>query len=814
MLNVKYQRKMINALLESDTGVSNWILNARFRLRSSLEAPNANNVQSEKEIAEARLYLQQWLEDATVAQKSPKLEFFCAFEIAESLFASEAYDRSNAYFRKAQTLLEQREELRVLLQDAKNELQSRSLKALSLPSSLPIGCLPRSTISLPGLETRLASFLAVLAPQTEKNNDSTFLAVDDLLSAIHTNKSPQQAIFQQLVQILEDDLEHKALYFDFKLHLATLPPLAPIADQIREINVTWRIINTDEEPSLSWLAGVSNLRIFFASLLSRSDSCNETSGQQERFLATLRIISEQLLDDTVYSELAKRDASFQSTLTSSVEALRSSLQTCGSQEPQEYENDAFMALTRSRSPETLKLAANSFSTLRGASLTSRIIERRIKECEKNQDFESAVILYTTLREALKVEHFWDEFMAHLCTSPASYTDDKVLEEAKSLMDRELYPSAEVASRISTWMLNREGFQLFDDFGLLLQRSASSPNAIFLRQVYTYAKHVVDLWRCVSSLHPSLEISKISDSFSAAAVHFEAIISVAIRDVRGWAAELLGALRHAEVLKALASISLFSLDFLYRSSKLPCEALHIDRINKTLASLSSERDHAWMSQVKSVNLVAISSLHSIFSRILFALQRTLPNDPYASLCLGDISLLKGQHETALRFFLRSIFSTPLLDKSKAPSDYTSPHSANTSHIASSASPSSARILGLLPSLIHCFTHLRLYHYAILLHQYAPTVDYKASLTLMAAWGSVFPRQLFPFVFDLPLLETLAHTLHRAGNLADAQYVASLIAKPEHVALEFAPKALEISRSKFMLHLAQQFLENGNWNGEAI
>lgn len=806
LINSKYQRKMINALLENDAGVGNWILNARFRLRSSLDITSINNPAPEKELPEARLYLQQWLEDANASLKSSKLEFFCAFEIAESLFASEAYDRSLSYFLKAQSLLEEKEDLRSLINAAKDEIQLRSLNPLSLPSSLPVGSLPRSTLCLVALETKLRSFINVLQPSTEKLNEDVFLKIDDILASLTTGKSNQEEGLSQIIDILEKDMHHKSLYFDFKLHLSNLPSLAPIADRIRDLNIAWRIINTEEEPSLSWLTGVRNVHTIFTSLLTRSSAFAHSPTIENRFFTTLRIIATQSMDESLTSALANSDSNFQSTLTPSIKALKESLQSHDSTHSNEPEEDAFIVLTRSRSAESLKSSCAQFSAVRGAQLTARVIQQRIKECEANGDFECAVVLYSTLRETLQVNLFWNEFMARLYADPSSFSDNQVLEESNSLFERDLFPDSEATVRLALFLLKSIDSKLFDDFGAILQRYGSSPSSSFLRQVYTYAKHILDLWKCVSGLHPSLEISRISESLSTAASHFEAIISVAIRDTRGWAADLLGQLRSADLLKALASISIISLDFLYRSSKLPCEALHTDRINKTLASLSGERDHSYMSQVKSIKLVALPQLLDITSRLLFALQGTSPNDPSAPLCLGDLALLQNQHETALRFYLKAIFSSPIND-SKTASSYESSGSNNA------RSSDTSRVAQLLPVLIYCFTQLRLYHYAIVLHQYAHIVDHKAAISLMATWGAVFPRHLFSFIFDLPLLEMLAHTLKNAGNLTEAHEVAALISKPEHLALEFAPKALDISRSKFLLHLAHQFLEDGNWNGKS-
>lgn len=806
LINSKYQRKMINALLENDAGVGNWILNARFRLRSSLDIATINNPSPEKEIPEARLYLQQWLEDANASLKSSKLEFFCAFEIAESLFASEAYDRALPYYQKAQSLLDEKEDLKSLLDAAKDEIRNRGLNPLSLPSSLPVGSLPRSTLCLVALETKLHSFIDVLQPSTEKLNEDVFLTIDGILSSLNINKSNQEAGFSQIIDILEKDLTRQSLYFDFRLHLATLPSLAPIADRIRDLNIAWRIINTEEEPSLSWMTGVRDALDIFNSLLARFSSFSHAPMIQSRFYSTLRIIATQSMDETMTTALASFDPNFQSTLTPSIKALKDSLLSHDSRDSKGYEEDAFIVLTRSRSAESLKTSSTQFSAVRGALLTTRVIQQRIKECEANRDFDCAVVLYSTLRETLQVNLFWDEFMARLCATPSSYSDLQVLEECKSLFERDLYPSSEATVRLALFLLKRPVSQLFDDFGALLQRHAASPSSSFLRQVYNYAKHILDLWKCVSGLHPSLEVSQISESLSTAATHFEAIISVAIRDTRGWAADLLGQLRNADLLKALASISIFSLDFLYRSSKLPCEALHTDRINKTLAALSGERDHSYMSQVKAVKLVSLPQLHDIVSRLLFALQRASPNDPSAPLCLGDLALLQNHHETALRFYLKAIFSSPSHESNNT-------SSYESSGLTGSRTSDTSRIAQLLPVLIYCFTQLRLYHYAIVLHQYSHVVDHKAAISLMATWGAVFPRHLFSFIFDLPLLEMLAHTLKNAGNLAEAHEVAALISKPEHVALEFAPKALEISRSKFLLHLAHHFLEDGNWNGES-
>ena len=788
MLNIKYQRKMINALLESDSGVGNWILNARFRLRSSLDASLAFNPQAEKEISEARLYLQQWLEDSNSSLRDAKLELFCHFEIAESLFHSDAYDRSLTYFKQAQTLLSQQEVLQSLLASAKSEILKHNLNLLSLPSSLPLGSLPRSTLLLPFLETRIQAFIDVLASDKSETQDYDFTSIDQLLTSLNTDKSHNNELFTRLLAYLEADLDNERLYYDFKLHLASLPTLAPISDQIREINITYQILSSHEAPNVSWLSGVRNLSALFDAILQRSNTFSGPLDIKNRFFSTLRLIYEQSLDERMRFQLEER-LNLASDLSTSIENLKSRIQSYHSMEPQEYEKDDFMALTRSRNPETLRKASESFSAVRGEELTLGILDQRIKQCESKGDFTCSMVLHSTMKRKIRADQYWTEFMALLHTAPDATSDENIIVSSKHLLDEERYPDMEVAIRFLLFLINERSSKLFDDFGLLLERSAAPA---FFRAFYENIKRIMDLWRVVSTIHPSLEVSSISDAFSAAAVHFEEFLSSEIkRASHQWTSLIIAQWRHTESLKILASILLFSLDFLYRASKLPCDALRIDRINKNLASLSLERDHRWVSQVKSVNLGSMNLLHSLLSSVLFALQRASPNDSSPPLCLGDLHLLQHQHETALRFYLRSIFAGQ--------------HEPGKSLDIS-------RINQLIPSLILCFTHLRLYHYAIVLHQYVPNIDYKSALLLMSTWGAVFPRHLFAFVFDLPLLEILAHTLKNAGNLNDAHEIAGLIARPEHVALEFAPKTLNISKAKFVHYLAHQFLDYGNWNGE--
>lgn len=935
LLNVKYQRKMINALLESDAGVQNWLQNYRWQLRSLQLAdsfyslvPHSLSLLTEKDFAEARTYLLQWLDDAHSTLKTPKLEFLVAFEVAEQLFDSEAYQSALSLFQRCQKLLSSNESLIKEVNEAKKAGFSVGDTSSAPPRSLvhSICHLPRSTQSLPLLESKLAGFLQVLSliPSKGAENEtgslllskiaesplpsSPITRLDTLITslesmALHQDASRANQIRMEVLALLEKDLEAfflsspshaplPSIPLQLRLLISSWPSLSPIHEQIRHVNLVWRTIYVQtENPNISWISRVTQPKAAFQAIQSRLNSLPPSSPFIPRFKSLLEILMDQFLETaSSISQSQQDDASQQSypstpnismQLSSPLESLRFDLSKMKSggvsisskksaadlsnQQKMDLTDgktdlDAFIRLTESRDEDELKRSALLLSAARGPQLISRVLNQRALQSEASGDFEGAKAMYGAVKsmqggggereESQKVspaeregdsrlENEWSLFLASLQQSSSDSLDFQgIAETMKGLVEGGCFPSKLQTEKLGVLLLNRtrishasvnpsssgtmrsnltssntngsgkSGEEVFESISKcfsVLKQNASSVQLSYITPVLTLIESMLRIHEESTRLQPGNETSVISNAFSIVGTNFEAMISLVVRDTTGWINNWIGEVRREDVLTTMSAFLAFCVDFVYRSAKVPCEALRIDRVSKTLASVSGERGHGWMEQVKSVRLAEMNSVISFFCSSLFALQRSLPSAPSPLLLLGDISLLQSQHETALRYYLRA----SLLQIASANGG--AGDSSWDSSASSSPSSSSSSFSLLLPTLIHCFVSSRLLHYAVLLHQYATPIDYPAAIALTTAAAPHFPFFLFPFLFDLPLLETLTNALHTLGNLSAARSLSLLIASPDHLATESSPKLLLFARSKLLLHLAQRFLNNGSWTG---
>ena len=808
LLNVKYQRKMLNALLESDNGVHMWLLNYRWQLRTIQHADPFSSLSSsrpvtlsDRDFAEARKYLSQWLDDPHAPQKTAKLSFQVAFEIADQLFAAEAYHDATKYCQLAKKIADSNPPLIEELNRAK---ELPSFKLAPSTTSPQETALPRSTMALPTIFDRLEAFLEVL---DDSKVDSPTSRLETLSSALERDKSSSATIKNDILQLLEAHMCDEAIPIDMRLQLEHNHLLAPVRPQIVSLNLMWRLLQRKEDhPSLEWTLGLQNHLDIFTSLVRHWSSINRPVDLRPRFYRLCFTICWESRDDRIWSNLESlcenaveiSELHHHHLLVSSNDFVPDTIST-----PMDSDtSDAFQVVTSSSDFEMLLASAHSLAAERGSQLVYSILMQRARRCESQEDALGAVTKYDVLKSmkdfSTDSRVLWAHLLASIDALPPPFDASTVLESVTQLLHQNLVPTGEDMERLVTDLMNRAGRAPFSQLlALLSSHFANGPSSHNLHggisNITSLVDHIWCLCEVGERLHPSLDPSQLSAAFHSAALHLDSFLQCLLQD-SSLVYRILDRLRNCVMLTTLASFLLFSLQFVYSSSNIPCDSLRADRLSKSMASVSLEKSHSWLVSVKSL---AFTFEPQLFSLTVFALQRILQTCSSstaqyagAAFALGDLNMHKTQYAAAMRYFLLA------------------GGSLNFSYEISDISQ-------LLPSLIHCLTEAKLYHFAIILHQYAQNIDYQGAIHLCTTWGQFFPTEMLTFLFDISIMEALVYTLKRHGAMDRAQLIVDMISKSDKVAMHATDKNvhrnLDLSRHKLFQILVDQLLDGGNWNG---
>jgi tetratricopeptide (TPR) repeat protein len=801
LLNIKYQRKMLNALLENDPGVHTWLMNYRWSLRLLKHAAPFSSLThhrptllSDKEFDEARLYLSQWLEDPHSTLKTPSLCFRAHFEIAEYLFSIDAYSEAQNHFNSAQAL---RDANPSLLEDMDRASSFTSVPGRTFPysdASLALSNLSRSILSLSEVNFKIEAFQKVIAAILSGQSNSALTALDKLLHTLDTDKSNASNTFSAICQFLEEDNVKHELALETRLQLQQRPSIEPVRQKILALNLMWRLQHTKADPSVLWLNGIEISSQTVLQVQGYWVHFGRPGPPHKRFCDLMVIICRHIGDDQVWTMLENGVSNFEIQKRRSCALLASSVSDSLSKLASNTQSDTlrgdFHVLTSSEEVEGLKVASGAILAEHGVDLVSSILWARSQKYEANGMYEHAMNIYRVMETLKEIDSgptlFWARFVGSLHLNAQYHESQTFQDDLKTAIQSQWFPNEGQMERLVAILLNRAKNAILPSLGLLMEATTTPACPRHVKSTLSLYHTIWKLHVTAERLHPAETSQNISVAFSEAAKSFDDILLLETENsdmVNG----VLSRLKNPTILATLASHFLISLVFIYNTARIPCEAIHVDRISKSMAAVSLESRHAWMSAVTRVALSEEETLLKLTNLVLSQLLRESPQNANAAFALGDLYLHKSQYGTAMRYYLLA---------------------GATQHFSFVAP--NADFLALLPAFIHCLLEAKLYHFAIILHQYAPNVDYHHALPLCTTWGHIFPSELIPFLFDISLMEALVYANKRHDSLGKAQLIVDMIAKPEQ-ALDRNQRVLELQAYKFFQLLVRQFLDSGHWQG---